>query len=62
MQRTYASISSVVFGVVTLLQLTRATEQWPVQIGAFQVPLWFSWIAAVVAGSLCIWGLRSARR
>ncbi|RDS84110.1 hypothetical protein [Dyella psychrodurans] len=61
MQRNYALISSVVFGLVTVLQITRVLEQWPVQIGPIQIPLWFSWIAAIFAASLCIWGFRSAR-
>jgi len=57
----YAVVSGVVFGVVAIIQAIRAFNQWPVQIGPFAVPVWFSWIALVVAGGLCIWAFRSAR-
>jgi hypothetical protein len=62
MQSTYALVSGVIFGVVALIQAIRAFNEWPVQVGPFAVPLWFSWIALIVAGSLCVWAFRSARR
>lgn len=62
MQNRYMTISAVVFGVVSLIQLIRAFNQWAVQIGPYAVPVWFSWLAFVVAGGLCIWGFKSMRR
>ena len=62
MQSRYALVSGTVFGVVAAVQAIRAFNQWPVQIGSFAVPVWFSWIALVVAGSLCVWAFRSGRR
>jgi hypothetical protein len=62
MQSQYATVSGIIFGVVALIQLIRAVEEWAVQIGPYAVPVWFSWIAFVVAGSLCVWAFRSARR
>jgi hypothetical protein len=62
MQSTYALVSGVIFGVVAVIQAIRAFNEWPVQVGPFAVPLWFSWIALIVAGSLCVWAFRSARR
>ncbi|HEV7491799.1 MAG TPA: hypothetical protein VGO25_13425 [Rhodanobacteraceae bacterium] len=61
MRSNYAVVSGVVFGVVALIQAIRAFNEWAVQIGPFAVPVWFSCIAFVVAGGLCIWGFRSAR-
>ena len=61
MQSRYAFVSGSIFGNVALVQLIRSVEQWPVQIGPFAVPLWFSWIAFVVAGGLCAWAFRSLR-
>ncbi len=55
----YTIVSGVVFGVIALVQLVRAVNQWSVQIGSFNVPVWASWIAVVVASSLCIWAFRS---
>jgi len=62
MQGNYARVSGVVFGVVALVQALRLFERWPVQVGPFAVPMWFSWIALLVAGGLCIWAFGSGRR
>jgi hypothetical protein len=62
MQSKYALVSGSVFGLVALLQAIRAFNQWPVQVGPFAVPIWFSWIAFVVAGGLAIWAFRSDHR
>ena len=62
MQNRYALISGIVFGVVAVLQAVRAFNEWPVQVGPFAVPVWFSWLAFVVAGGLCLWAFKSERR
>lgn len=56
--RTYLIVSAVVFGVITALQLARFLLGWPVAVGGYSVPVWVSGIAAVVAGSMAIWGTR----
>jgi hypothetical protein len=61
MRDTYRLVSGIVFGIVALIQLVRAFNEWPVQIGPFAVPVAFSWIAFVVAGALCVWAFRSQR-
>ena len=62
MQGRYALVSGVVFGVVALVQALRLFNRWPVQVGPFAVPVWFSWLALLLAGGLCIWAFRSVRR
>ena len=62
MQSKYAEVSGTIFGVVAAVQAIRALNQWPVQIGSFAVPVWFSWIAFVVTGCLCVWAFKSRRR
>ena len=59
-QRTFTIIASVMFGVVALLQALRIFLGWPVEIGGWSVPMWFSWIAVAVAGFLSFTGLRLA--
>jgi hypothetical protein len=59
MSRNYIVVSGLVFGVVALAQASRALMQLPAHIGSFEIPVWASWIAAVVAGSLCAWAFRS---
>lgn len=62
MQKNYALVSAIVFAVVAVVQVLRLVNQWTVQIGPYAVPLWFSWIAVVVAALLSFWGFRSATR
>jgi hypothetical protein len=58
----YELVSGSVFGIVAALQAVRAVLQVAVRIGAQEFPVWLSWVAAVGAGSLCVWAFRTARR
>ena len=59
MPNKYVVVSGAVFGLVAVGQAVRAFAQVPVHVGSFEVPLWASWVAAVFAGSLCVWAFRS---
>jgi hypothetical protein len=59
MKSNYPLVSGVVFGLVAILQAFRAFVGWTVQIGPINVPVLFSWGAAIVAGGLSVWALRS---
>lgn len=61
MRDTYRLVSGIVFGIVAILQIVRAVNDWPVQVGPIAVPVWFSWVAVVVAGTLSVWAFRSQR-
>lgn len=61
MQSRYSRVSGAVFGIVAVAQAIRSIMQWSVQIGPLSVPLWFSWVAVVITGGLCIWAFRSGR-
>jgi hypothetical protein len=57
--KTYNVVSGAVFGFIALAQAARAAMQLPVQVGDFAVPVLGSWVAALIAGSLCVWAFRS---
>lgn len=59
MAKNYVVVSGVIFGLVATGQLFRAIEQIPVTLGGIAIPVWASWIAAVVAGGMCVWAFRS---
>ena len=59
MSNNYVVVSGLVFGLIALLQALRALTQLPAHVGGFEVPVWASWVAVVVAGSLCVWAFRS---
>ena len=58
----YELVSGIFFGILAALQAIRALLRVPAQVGAHEVPVWISWAAVVVAGSLCIWAFRAARQ
>ena len=62
MASKYVVVSGVLFGVIAVGQAVRALNQWPVNVGSFDVPVWVSWVAMVVAGSLCMWAFRSGHK
>ena len=59
MSNNYVVVSGLVFGVIAVLQAFRALTQLPAQVGGFEVPVWASWVAVAVAGSLCVWAFKS---
>jgi hypothetical protein len=61
MNNRYALVSGVFFGVIALAQLIRAVNQVPVQIGSVAIPVWASWLAVLVTGSLCAWAFSSRK-
>lgn len=62
MPSKYAVVSGVLFGVIAVGQGMRALNQWPVNVGGFDVPIWISWVATLVAGSMSVWAFRSRRK
>ena len=59
MSNNYAVVSGLVFGFIAAAQTSRALMQLPAHVGSFEIPVWVSWVVAVVAGSLCVWAFRS---
>jgi hypothetical protein len=45
----FLKIMGAIFALISILHLLRSIFQWPAQIGTFQIPMWFSWIAIVIA-------------
>lgn len=59
--RRYELISGSLFTLIALAQLARVLLRIPAQVGSFSVPIWFSFVAFVVAGVLAVWAFRSAK-
>jgi hypothetical protein len=55
--KSFSRVAAVVFAIVAILQLVRALAGWDITINGAGVPLWASWLAAVVAGLLAFVGL-----
>jgi hypothetical protein len=59
MRNSFHVVSGLIFALVAVLQVVRAVNQWPVHIHTYDIPVTASWIAAVVAGLLCVWAFAS---
>ena len=57
----YVVVSGVIFGLIALAQLLRALNQVPAHVGDTEIPVWVSWIAVAIAGSMCTWAFTSRR-
>jgi hypothetical protein len=60
--RNFTLLATVIFAIMSVLQLIRAISGWPITIGTAEIPLWLSWIAFVILGGLAVLGFTSARR
>jgi len=61
-QKTFTIVAGAIFAVVALLHVLRILMGWPAVLGGWEVPMWVSWIALVVAGGLSYFGLSLATR
>jgi hypothetical protein len=56
--KSYLLISAIIFALVAILHLVRLIGHWSVQIGAFAIPLWGSWLGLFIATALSLWAFR----
>jgi len=61
-QRSYNALTAAIFTVVAVAHLLRVILGWTVQIGSWEIPIWVSWLALVVAGLLAWVGFRQNLR
>jgi len=54
-------LAAVIFGLIALLHLLRSILSWQASIANWNVPLWLSYVAVVVAGYLS-WHMYSASK
>ena len=57
----FSKFAAIIFAAIAILQLIRAISGWPVTIGEASVPIWLSWIAAIVAAGFAWMGYRASR-
>ena len=57
--RAFSRVAAVFFVLVALAHAWRAIQELPAQVGATAIPVWTSWLAVAVAGSLAVLGFRA---
>jgi hypothetical protein len=50
--KTYLQVTGTIFSIIGLLHLGRLVWGWQANIGLFQVPMWLSWLALIIAAWL----------
>ena len=61
MKKPFTKFAVLIFVLVAVLQLIRVVEGWTVAIDGFQVPVWGSMVAALVAGVMAAMVFRENR-
>jgi len=56
---SFNKVGGAVFGIVAIAHALRVIMGTAIQVGSMDVPMLVSWVGAVVAGALCIWGFRA---
>jgi hypothetical protein len=57
--KSFCSLAAAIFTLVALVQLTRAVLGWSLSIDGYDIPVWASWIAFVIASGLSFLGFRA---
>ena len=57
--RNFSLTAAIIFALIAFAQLVRIIFGWPVTIDAYAVPLWFSWVAFIVAAGVSYFGWKA---
>ena len=61
-EKQFCLICGVLFSIVALVHMYRLVAGWPVMLGSWDVPVWMSGFAVVLAGVLGCYGLQFGTR
>ncbi len=56
--RIYTSLTATLFLIIFVLHLLRLIFSWPANFAGFDVPMWLSWVAMIVAAYISAVGFR----
>ena len=54
----YLVVSAIIFGLVAIIHLVRALNNWAFIVGPVAIPISASWIGFIVTAALCLWAIR----
>ncbi len=61
-QKTYFLATACMFSAIAVLHALRIIGGWQAQIGSWDVPLWISYLAVVIAAWLAYQGFRQGKK
>ena len=56
--QAYLWISATIFGLVAMIHLVRALNDWAFAVGPMSIPIAASWIGFAITAALCVWAIR----
>ena len=56
--QAYLIVSAAIFGIVAIIHLVRAINNWAFVIGPMTIPVSVSWVGFVLTAALCLWSIR----
>ena len=56
--QAYLWISATIFGLVAMIHLVRALNDWAFAVGPMSIPISASWIGFAITAALCVWAIR----
>ena len=60
--KLYLRLTGSVFALVALGHTLRLAFDWKIVLAGWTIPMWLSWVAVVLAGSLSLWAFSLAGR
>ena len=57
-QKSFYSVVGALFLIITVIHFLRILNGWEVNIDAFSMPMWASWVSVLLAGYLAYHGLK----
>lgn len=57
-QDNFNRTAGIIFLIIAVLHLSRVVQGWEANIGGFNVPMWASYLAVLIAGYLAFHGLK----
>jgi hypothetical protein len=60
--KQYYTIAGIVFSVIAIAHLGRIVLMMEAYVGGYEIPLWFSGAAVLIAGYLATRGFQAARK
>ena len=58
----FSRLAAIIFAIIALLQLVRAISGFEIAVGGEIMPIWPSWVVALVAGFLAYLGFTAGGR
>ena len=61
-QKNYFLTVSTIFSIIFVLHFLRIILGWEATIGDWSIPMWFSWVAVILAGYLAYSGFKLGKK